>query len=353
MAEGGEITSPAILHKRLKRSLRSMETETNESILSPRFRSAAAMAGWDEEAILFATLVVEDTPERESSRRKRSRNQPKSSSSSSSNRKRRSRRQPVDPVPAVVLCLDDDDDDDDKGFSRQDVEMKGKRSSCLASGNEKKGEGEGEEATAKINCKQGLPYMDKLKEELSCAICLEICYEPSTTLCGHSFCKKCLKCAADKCGKKCPKCRQLISNTRSCTVNTVLWNTIQLLFPEEVEQRKKAAAVESSSRAKASSHGMELGGTQRQARSRNLHMPTSTFRSAMEVLGTEEGDRRSVRRLNPSQSVDAALALRLQREELLQAFRNSSEQQRNSFYNSTRARLRSMALGVHRMRNRS
>ena len=80
-----------------------------------------------------------------------------------------------------------------------------------------------------------------LKEELSCAICLEICFEPSTTPCGHSFCKKCLRSAADKCGKRCPKCGQLISNSRSCTVNTVLWNTIQLLFPQ-VEARKAIGA---------------------------------------------------------------------------------------------------------------
>ncbi|CAN7062391.1 unnamed protein product [Brassica oleracea var. botrytis] len=31
-----------------------------------------------------------------------------------------------------------------------------------------------------------LPCIDKLRDELSCAICLEICYEPSTTTCGHS-----------------------------------------------------------------------------------------------------------------------------------------------------------------------
>lgn len=40
-------------------------------LFSPRFKSAAAMAGWDEEAILVATLVVEDTPDRETKYRKR------------------------------------------------------------------------------------------------------------------------------------------------------------------------------------------------------------------------------------------------------------------------------------------
>ncbi|GKA31075.1 glycosyltransferase family 92 protein, partial [Tanacetum coccineum] len=50
--------------------------------------------------------------------------------------------------------------------------------------------------------------IDRLREELSCAMYLEICFEPSTTSCGHSFCKKCVRSAADKCGRRCPKCRQ-------------------------------------------------------------------------------------------------------------------------------------------------
>lgn len=95
-----------------------------------------------------------------------------------------------------------------------------------------------------VSCSNPAPQcMDKLREELSCTIFLEICFEPSTTLSGHSFCKKCLRLGADKCGKKCPKCRQLISNGRSCNVDTVLWNPIQLLFPQEVEARKAAGAL--------------------------------------------------------------------------------------------------------------
>jgi hypothetical protein len=41
-------------------------------VLSPRFRSAAELTGWDEESILLAALVVEDTPVRESRRKRRS-----------------------------------------------------------------------------------------------------------------------------------------------------------------------------------------------------------------------------------------------------------------------------------------
>ncbi|CAD5171208.1 unnamed protein product [Musa acuminata subsp. malaccensis] len=63
---------------------------------------------------------------------------------------------------------------------------------------------------------KGFPCIDRLREELSCTICLEICFEPSTCPCGHRqvptcFCIKCSKCAANKCGNRCPKCREPIS----------------------------------------------------------------------------------------------------------------------------------------------
>ncbi|GBG91071.1 hypothetical protein CBR_g51805 [Chara braunii] len=79
-----------------------------------------------------------------------------------------------------------------------------------------------------------LPCLEQLRQELSCAVCLEICVEPSTTTCGHSFCSSCLRSSIQRCGPKCPKCRHPLGADAAlhCPVNTVLWNTIQLLFPE-------------------------------------------------------------------------------------------------------------------------
>lgn len=45
--------------------------QKDEDLFSPRFRSVAAMAGWDEEALLIASLIVEDTPDRQCKQRKR------------------------------------------------------------------------------------------------------------------------------------------------------------------------------------------------------------------------------------------------------------------------------------------
>lgn len=45
--------------------------QVTNSLLSPRLKSVAAMAGWDEESLLLATLIVDDTPDREFKRKKR------------------------------------------------------------------------------------------------------------------------------------------------------------------------------------------------------------------------------------------------------------------------------------------
>ncbi|KMZ60797.1 hypothetical protein ZOSMA_56G00280 [Zostera marina] len=51
---------------------RSQPTEMKELLISPGFRTAVELAGWDEESLL-AGLIVEDTPERSISKRKKRR----------------------------------------------------------------------------------------------------------------------------------------------------------------------------------------------------------------------------------------------------------------------------------------
>ncbi|KAE8706274.1 putative ubiquitin-protein ligase [Hibiscus syriacus] len=301
----------------------SAENSQNvDDLFSPRFKSVAATAGWDEEALVTATLIAEDTPDRQ-----RSKHKPRSDSifnttpCSISRRKRRvQRRSPVS-TPIAPLNLEEEEE-----ISKQESEKK-----------------------TKVNEPSPLHCIDKLREELSFAICLDICFEPSTTPCGHSFCKKCLRSAADKCGRRCPKCRQLMSNGRSCTVNTVLWNTIQLLFPKEVEARKAAGALNSSeevecrsqeSRTRSSTRRTQTrarvqdpamaSSPQREDLARLVNTNTNTTRRGTPVRQQRENDlswlvstgRR--RRGTPGQDEDAALALRLQREEFMEAFRGSS-----------------------------
>ncbi|GAB4848027.1 hypothetical protein Ancab_002687 [Ancistrocladus abbreviatus] len=301
-----------------KQSSKNDSNNGNSALISPGFKSVAAMAGWDEEALLLASLVVEDTPERDHKGKKRSDTQLKTPSNS--RRKRRvQRRSPASTsIPVVVLNLDEEETSSKGGESEKNIESETGRSDT------KKLEGtdpEGQKSSA-YGSSSMLPCMDRLREELSCAICLEICFEPSTTPCGHSFCKKCLRSAADKCGKRCPKCRQLISNGRSCTINTVLWNTIQLLFPAEVEARKAAGAM--NSREMEHQITEEAGQVDNNVRTRRIR-PTSIPRSHVSFRSSRE---------MTSQDGDAALALRLQREELMEVYRRSD---------LARANLRAMA----------
>ncbi|KAI3850599.1 hypothetical protein MKX03_011418 [Papaver bracteatum] len=353
-------------------------------IISPGFRSVAAMAGWDEEALL-ASLVVDDTPEKESSKSQKRTKSPQTYSI----RQRRAQRYSPVPNPPLVLNLDDDDVEarvtrHDAGKDPQIESLKKKRKQAEPKSDETPSANlpcmdklrEPQIESLKEKMKQenkpksdemtpaNLPCMDKLKEELSCAICLEICFEPSTTPCGHSFCKKCLKSAADKCGKKCPKCRQLIGNGRSCIVNTSLWNTIQLLFPQEVEARKAVAAKNSREQVKVQSTvgGEDSISRRRSGRTNSMVMMTNPSNIRVSSSSRNQSGRSNfmgmdsvilsssarIRRARPIQAADAALAMRLQREEFMMAFRAADEppqpQVPAEAASTATANLRAMAL---------
>ncbi|KAJ0962002.1 hypothetical protein J5N97_029830 [Dioscorea zingiberensis] len=115
-------------------------------------------------------------------------------------------------MPDVVLCLDDEEkgDQEDVGEKRREEGDDGV--------NEKEKNGE-EGVSVEKASGNGVPCIDRLREELSCAICLEVGFEPSTTPCGHSFCMKCLKSSASKCGKRCPKCRDTPMGSASMESN--------------------------------------------------------------------------------------------------------------------------------------
>ncbi|GFP84962.1 tripartite motif-containing protein 65 [Phtheirospermum japonicum] len=346
--------------------------QKHESLFSPRFRSVAAMAGWDEEALLIASLIVEDTPDRQPKHKKRPDLHNFKTPPSNSRRKRRAQRRSPASIPIAVLDLDEDE-----SKSKQESEKIEKKANTTE---EVVGKSEKTESDVS-NSSPAIPCLDRLREELSCAICLEICYEPSTTPCGHSFCKKCLRSAADRCGKKCPKCRQLISNGRYCTVNTVLWNTIQLIFPKEVEARKtnEASALDTHEQQQPQPQAANP------SRSRNLN----TRNRVVQALNSPESERRSgperrshhhrirnhrssrtsgtsgvvsTRTALPGQDEDAALALRLQREEFMEAFegRDSAAVARANLRAMAtrdsvavaRANLRAMASRAHNIRVR-
>lgn len=83
-------------------------------------------------------------------------------------------------------------------------------------------------------------------------------------------------------------------------MNTVLWNTIQLLFPQEVEARKAAAAALNSREA------------EHQSPQRGFHNNVRT--RSMRSSATSSGDATTRRREIPNQDEYAASTLRFERE---------------------------------------
>lgn len=143
------------------------------------------------------------------------------------------------------------------------------------------------------------------------------------------------------------RCINVYSNGKYCTVNTVLWNTIQLLFPQEVEARKTTESTSESLEPQ--------GGVPTRTRSHNSR------NRVVEALNSPESERNDAERRRirhrirsrslraddtrtavlPNQDEDAALALRLQREEFMGAYREPDE--RRNAVSTARANLRAMA----------
>ncbi|XP_052116370.1 cyclin-A1-4 isoform X2 [Arachis duranensis] len=73
-------------------------------------------------------------------------------------------------IRVAVFDLDEED------TPRKDSEKKTKEKKATVNEESKGGKESGVAA---------LPCIDKLRDDLSCTICLEICFEPSTTPCGH------------------------------------------------------------------------------------------------------------------------------------------------------------------------
>lgn len=122
-------------------------------------------------------------------------------------------------------------------------------------------------------------------------------------------------------------------------MNTVLWNTIQLLFPQEIEAKK-------SSKPSHEQHKHETPKDGHRSRRHGVVLAVSSDAGS--------GGSRIRRRRAPTQAEDAALALRLQREEFMDTFLHGSqtfEPPMRSF-TSARAHLRALASRAAHLRTR-
>lgn len=144
-------------------------------------------------------------------------------------------------------------------------------------------------------------------------------------------------------------------------MNTVLWNTVQLLFPKEIEVRKASMVVgdgdSPKNRGTSSNERRNRGGRRGDSRNNSSFIMSSElvslaeFNRTMTTQNSQEtsGNNRTTTRNRrvPDQSQDAALALRLQRQEFLSSrslpVPPAQAPTRSSTVNSARTNLRAIA----------
>lgn len=88
-----------------------------------------------------------------------------------------------------------------------------------------------------------------LSNELSCVICHQIIYQPTSLMCGHSFCIACIKswfndkeCQPGK--APCPRCGQVVlMGTTLLAISRALAVSIKALFPHETRAREQRDKV--------------------------------------------------------------------------------------------------------------
>jgi hypothetical protein len=87
--------------------------------------------------------------------------------------------------------------------------------------------------------------------DFECPCCMRLLYEPTTTPCGHSFCRPCLAASLEH-RSKCPLCRAPLHAASRLSVTTDLARLLAAAFPsesaartaEEAEARAEAEAAE-------------------------------------------------------------------------------------------------------------
>ncbi|KAE8629641.1 hypothetical protein XENTR_v10000552 [Xenopus tropicalis] len=84
--------------------------------------------------------------------------------------------------------------------------------------------------------------------DFECSLCMRLFYEPVTTPCGHTFCKKCLERCLDH-TPHCPLCKESLSEflaKRSYNVTHLLEYLIKIYLPEELLERKRVHEEETA-----------------------------------------------------------------------------------------------------------
>ncbi|KAH9811848.1 PUA-like domain-containing protein [Melampsora americana] len=87
--------------------------------------------------------------------------------------------------------------------------------------------------------------IQKISTELECSLCSLMFEFPSTTRCGHTFCKGCLERSLDY-STHCPVCRQTI-HPRNCSIDQTIQDLITNCFKDQFNLRPNSSSSSSIS----------------------------------------------------------------------------------------------------------
>lgn len=105
----------------------------------------------------------------------------------------------------------------------------------------------------KIEKERDVEFLKGVKKasqaEMECHVCYSLMLDPTTTPCGHTFCRKCLARILDH-SRLCPECRRTLflpSSLSSQPSNKYLVDLLDALCPDQVAARAEAAVGEERS----------------------------------------------------------------------------------------------------------
>lgn len=94
-----------------------------------------------------------------------------------------------------------------------------------------------------VNEENSEKYKNLNISDVLCPICRSILIEPVTLPCSHGFCLACFNVTMENTALSCPLCRIRIGSwlrtarKENKTINTTLWNVIQLKFSKEIRKK--------------------------------------------------------------------------------------------------------------------
>jgi len=79
-----------------------------------------------------------------------------------------------------------------------------------------------------------------LLQELTCTVCFDVYYEPTTLRCGHTFCRECIEKSISR-KKECPICREVNTSIYLPKPSILLRNICKQHFPKRYAERHSIA----------------------------------------------------------------------------------------------------------------